>query len=105
MQELSEWLDRILTVVFVPATAYGATGAALRCIRAGVGKRRLIIEVIGGAIATNALMPIIAEYTPQSWHYTLCLGVGLAGIEGISRFYEAVASAVENRIKRRISGE
>lgn len=105
MQEFWDWLTSFLAVIFVPATAYGAAGAALRCIRAGVGKRQLIIEMLCGAVVSNAVMPIIADYAPESWHYTLFFFVGVGGMESVSRFYEAVASAIEKRIKSRISGD
>lgn len=105
MDSITELFERLLALVLGSATLYGAGGAFMHARRKGKPLRQTVIEVMGGAITTNMLSPIVQEFTPEKWHYTLFFLIGWGGLELVGRLYEATVSAVENRIRRKIGDE
>lgn len=104
MDDLIEFLNRALAVFLGSATLYGAGGAFMHARRKGKPLRQSAIEVLGGAITTNMLSPIVQDFTPEKWHYTLFFLIGWGGLELVGRLYEAIVCAVECRIKKNIGG-
>lgn len=103
MDSLNEFLDRALAMLFGSATIYGAGGALLNARRKGKSPAQTVSEVLGGALTANIVMPLVQEYAPEKFHYTLFFLVGWGGLELVGRLYEAFAQALEDRIKRRIN--
>jgi hypothetical protein len=99
-----EFLDRVFTLILLPATLYGAGGALMNAKRTGKPLRQTALEVIGGAITANMLCPVVQDLTPERWHYTLFFLVGWGGLEMVGRLYEVAAQMMERRIKRQIGG-
>lgn len=104
MDSVTEIIDSVLALLFLPATLYGAGGAFMHARRKGKPVRQTVLEVVGGAITANMLCPLVQDLTPEKWHYTLFFLVGWGGLELVGRIYEAVAHALERRIKRDVGG-
>lgn len=105
MDSITEFFDRLLALVLLPATLYGAVGAFMQARRNKKPARQTIIEVIGGTITANMLSPLVQDVTPDRWHYTLFFLVGWGGLELVGRLYEVTAKALEARIARKLGGE
>jgi hypothetical protein len=105
MDSITDLIDRILSLLLVPATLYGAGGAFVAAKRKGKPISQICFEVLGGAITANMVCPMVREYTPESLHYTLFFLVGWGGLELVGRIYEVVALALERRLARKIGGE
>lgn len=103
MQDNPTVLERLLQMLFLPACLYGAGGALLHSARKGRTLPQTAFEVLGGIITANMICPLVQDMTPESWHYTLFFLIGWGGLEVVSRLYEAVVSALENRIRRHIN--
>ncbi|MDL2315493.1 hypothetical protein LJC59_00220 [Desulfovibrio sp. OttesenSCG-928-A18] len=102
MDSATEILDRILAWLLLPATLYGAGGALMHAGRKKQPVRKTIVELTGGAITANMVCPLVQHYTPEQMHYTLFFLVGWGGLELVGRLYEAIAAALEARIRRRL---
>ena len=105
MEQLVDWVERVLSLIFVPATIYGASGAFLRV---GRGKRscgQVVFEVFGGAITAHMFSEIIYAQVPMQYHSVCFFLVGWGGLEFVGRLYEAVASGLESRIRGRVEGK
>lgn len=100
MDSISNLLDRALAVIFGSASIYGAGGALISARRKGKGLPQTLMEVLGGALTANIVMPLVQEYAPEKFHYTLFFLVGWGGLELVGRLYEAFAQALEDRIRR-----
>ena len=96
-------LDRILAWVFLPATLYGAGGALINARRSGKSIPQTIAEAVGGAVTANVVMPLVQDFAPERWHYTLFFLVGWGGLEAVGRLYGAALSALERRIQHQIN--
>lgn len=105
MDNITDFFDKVLALMLLPATIYGAGGAFMNAKHNGKSLRQTAIEVVGGAITTNMLAPLIDKYTPLEAHYTLFFFAGWGGLKLVSRLYEAAAQALERRIKRKIGGD
>lgn len=106
MDSITDLLERLLALAFGSATLYGAGGAFMHARRKGKPLRQTVMKVMGGAITTNMLSPLVQECTPEKWHYTLFFLIGWGGlVELVGRLYEASVGAVENRIRRKIGDE
>lgn len=104
MDSIAELIDRILTLLLLPATLYGAGGALMHARRRGKPMRQSFVEVIGGAFTAHMLTPVVIAYVPEVWHSVVFFLVGWGGLELVGRLYEAGATALERRIIRNIGG-
>ena len=105
MDSITELIDRILTLLLLPATLYGAGGALVHARRKGKPTRQSFVEVIGGAFTAHMLTPVVVAYVPDVWHSVMFFLVGWGGLELVGRLYEATAKALEDRIARKLGGE
>ena len=105
MDSITELIDRILTLLLLPATLYGAGGALMHARRRGKPIRQSFVEVIGGAFTAHMLTPVVVAYVPEVWHSVMFFLVGWGGLELVGRVYEATAKALEARIARKLGGE
>ena len=105
MDNITSLLDRILAVMLLPATLYGAGGAFIRARRTGKPLRQSIVEVIGGAFTANMTAELVVKNVPLEWWPICFFLVGWGGLELVGRLYEALAQALERRIQRKIGGE
>ena len=105
MDSIAELIDRILTLLLLPATLYGAGGALMHARRRGKPVRQSFVEVIGGAFTAHMLTPVVVAYVPEVWHSVFFFLVGWGGLELVGRLYEAAAKGLENRVTKKISGE
>lgn len=105
MNDLKTLLETLLSWLLLPATIFGAGGAAVRAMRNGKGLKQVLAETAGGVLVSNMLGPVIAEHTPTHWHYTLFFLAGFGGLEFVGRIYEAAASGFEEKVRRKSSGE
>lgn len=103
MQENITYLERILTFLLLPATLLGACGAFFSTARKGKPPLHVVIEMVGGAITTNMLSPLIEKYVSVDFYYTLFFFAGYGGLKLADRIYEAFVSAVESRIRKQIN--
>ena len=104
MDSIMDFIDKFLAMVLLPATFYGAGGAFMHARRKGKPLSQTALEVVGGSITANMLCPLVQDLAPEKWHYTLFFLVGWGGLELVSRLYEAVAQALERRIKNNVGG-
>ena len=105
MEQFIDWVERVLSLIFVPATLYGGAGALMR---RGRGERtfgQVISEVFGGALTAHMLTPVIYANIPPEWQSVSFFLVGWGGLELVGRLYEAVAQGLENRIRGRVEGK
>ena len=105
LQSLADLLDKLLYLLLLPATFYGAGGAFLHARRKGKPFRQTLVEVVGGIITVNMLSPLVQDSTPEKWHYTLFFLVGWGGLELMGRLDEVAVGALERRISKKIGGE
>lgn len=105
IDNLSEILDRALAALLLPATFYGAGGAFIHARRTGKPLRQSAVEVLGGAFTANMTADLVSMNVPQEWLPICFFLVGWGGLELVGRIYEALASALERRIQRKIGGE
>ena len=105
MDSITELIDRILALLLLPATLYGAGGALMSARRKGKLIRQSFVEVVGGAFTAHMLTPVVVSYVPDVWHSVVFFLVGWGGLELVSRLYEAAATAIETRITKKIGGE
>ena len=105
MDSITELIDRILTLLLLPATLYGAGGALMHARRKGKPIRQSFVEVIGGAFTAHMLTQVVVSYVPDAWHSVVFFLVGWGGLELVGRLYEAAAKGLENRITKKIGGE
>ena len=105
LEGITEFLDNLLALLLLPATLYGAGGALMHARRRGKPIRQTIVEVIGGAFTANMLGGIITNYVSSDWQPICFFLVGWGGLELVGRLYEAAATALENRISKKIGGE
>ena len=105
MDSITELFDKLLALVLLPATLYGAGGAFMQARRSKKPARQTIIEVFGGTITANMLSPLVQDFTPEKWHYTLFFLVGWGGLELVGRLYEVGARSLEQRIAQKIGGD
>lgn len=105
MSEEITWLEKTLAYILLPATFWGAAGALTRSVKLRKSRKLWVFEMLGGMLTANMVYPLIAEYVDAKWHYTLFFLVGWGGLELIGRLYEASASALERRIKKKINPE
>lgn len=103
MQEYLPFFERLLQWASLPACLYGAGGAILHSVRKGRSAAQVLFEALGGVITANMICPLIQEWTPERWHYTLFFLAGWGGLEFVGRCYEAAVSALEHRIRRQIN--
>lgn len=105
MDGVVDFLNECLAVVLLPATLYGAGGAVMHARSRGKPLRQSFFEVLGGALTANMLCPIVSDYAPANWHYTLFFFVGWGGLEFVGRSYEAFAKSWERRITQTVGGD
>ena len=105
MEQFIDWVERMLSLIFVPATVWGGAGALMRKGRGQRSLRQVFSEWFGGVVIAHMLSPVILQYTPDPWHITLFALAGLGGLELVGRIYEAVAQGLENRIRGRVEGK
>ena len=105
MDSITELIDRILTLLLLPATLYGAGGALMHARRRGKPIRQSFVEVIGGSFTAHMLTPVVVSYVPDVWHSVVFFLVGWGGLELVGRVYEAAAKGLESRITKKVSGE
>ena len=105
MDSITGLIDRILTLLLLPATLYGAGGALMHARRKGKPVRQSFIEVFGGSFTAHMLTPVVVAYVPDVWHSVCFFLVGWGGLELVGRLYEAAAKGLENRITKKIGGE
>lgn len=103
MQDVTDFLERALQALLLPASVYGAAGALMHSARKGRTLPHTLFEVVGGLVAANMLGPVVQKNTPEEWWYTLFFLVGWGGMELVSRLYEAAVQALEGRIRKRIN--
>lgn len=103
MDSVTEFLDRLLALLLLPATLYGAGGAFMHARRKGKPLRQTVIEVVGGAFTTNMMSDIIVGNAPGAWQPVCFFLVGWGGLELVGRLYEALAQALEKRIRENIT--
>lgn len=103
MSEEVTWLEKMLAYILLPATFWGAAGALTRSIRTRKNWKHWFFEMLGGVLSANMVMPLVVEYAATRWHYTLFFLVGWGGLELMGRLYESLATALENRIKKKIN--
>ena len=104
VEQFTDLVERMLSLIFVPATIYGASGAFLRV---GRGKRscgQVVFEVFGGAITAHMFSEIINAQVPMQYHSVCFFLVGWGGLEFVGRLYEAVANGLESRVRGSVSG-
>lgn len=97
------WWETILTWLLMPATIFGAGGAVIHAVRKGESLRQTLIKGASGIIIAHMIYPIITVHTADIWHYSLYFLTGWGGLELVNRIYEAVVSALEERIRGRIT--
>lgn len=102
MDNLRQALDMALAWLLLPATLFGAGGAAICAMRKGKCRRQVVLEGVGGILIANMAGPLITLHAPEQWHYTLYFLVGWGGLEGVGRLYEAAVSGLERRIQSKI---
>jgi hypothetical protein len=105
MDSFNALLDRVLYYILLPATLFGAGGAMISSGRKNKSVKQSIFEVTCGAITTNAFSPLIQAYCPPEMHNTMYFLAGFGGYECVGRLHEAVVTALEKRIKKKIAGE
>lgn len=93
-----ELLDKLLSILLLPATVLGALGAFLHSQRRGKPVLQTIIEVIGGAVVANVAMPLAHAYLPQGWHWTAFFLIGWGGLHLVERLYGLFYRGVYLRI-------
>lgn len=103
VEHISDWIERLLALLFVPATLYGGCGALMRRRKDSRTLRQRISEVGGGALTAHMLTQIIQDMTPEAWHAVCFFLAGWGGLELVGRLYEAIADGVAERLRRRIS--
>ena len=104
VEQFTDWVERVLSLVFVPPTLWGGAGALMRKGRGQRSLRQVFSEWFGGVVTAHMLSPVILEYSPEPWHITLFVLSGLGGLEFVGRLYEAVAQGLENRVRGKIEG-
>lgn len=105
MDSFSDFVDKVLSWLLLPATGYGACGAFFRCKRNGKSIIQTATEVVGGAVVANVTMPIVAEYAPASTHWTIFFLVGWGGMGLVELAYYVFARGVEVKIRRALGME
>lgn len=105
MNSFEEIVSKVLTFALLPATVYGAGGAFIQARRNKRPARQTLLEVIGGVITANMLSPLVQDATPEKLHFTLFFLVGWGGLELAGRMYEALANALERRIRQRLGDD
>ena len=105
MEQFIDWVERILSLIFVPATLYGGAGAFMRRGRGERSCGQVISEVFGGALTAHMLTPVVYAYIPLEWQSVSLFLAGWGGLELVGRLYEAVAQGLENRIRDRVEGK
>ena len=103
MQDTLDFLERLLQWALLPASVYGAGGALMHSTRKGRSPAHTLFEAVGGVFTANMVCPLIQDATPEKWHFTLFFRAGWGGLELVGRLYEAVVSALEGYIHRRIN--
>lgn len=98
------WWESLLAWLLMPATLFGAGGAMIHAVRKGKSPRQTVAEGVSGIIIAHMIYPIITAHTPEIWHYSLYFLTGWGGLELVNRVYEAAVSALEERIRGRVSG-
>ena len=104
VDSLMDWAERILTLIFVPATLYGGVGALARRRNDSRALRQIISEVCGGAVTAHMLTPAIQNNISADWQSVCFFLAGWGGLELMGRIYEAIAHALEERIRQKITG-
>lgn len=105
LEQVIDWLERVLAMLFVPATLYGGGGALLRRRKDTRTLGQVLSEVSGGALTAHMLAPIIQKTASEDWHAVCFFLAGWGGLELVGRIYEAVANGVEDRIRHKIAGQ
>ena len=103
MDSITELIDRILALLLLPATFYGAGGALMR--RRGKSVKQSLVELASGAFTANMMQGVIADYAPHTWQPVCFFLVGWGGLELVGRVYESAAKGIENRITKKLGGE
>ena len=104
MEQFTDWVERVLSLIFVPATVYGAAGALMRRRRDTRSVRQIVSEVFGGALTAHMLTQVIQHNIPYEWQSVCFFLAGWGGLELVGRLYEAIAQGLENRVRSRIEG-
>ena len=104
MDSIADLIDRILALLLLPATLYGAGGALMSARRKGKPMKQTLVEVIGGAFTANMTGNIIVSNVSSDWQSICFFLVGWGGLELVGRLYEAAATALERRIIKNIGG-
>lgn len=105
MNGFTDLLDRILSMLLLPATIYGAGGAIMNAKYNKKPIKQAIIEIIGGALTAHMMAPVVVAYTPEAWHSVCFFFVGFGGLGFVGQIYEVAAKALEHRVKKKIGGE
>jgi hypothetical protein len=105
MYSMTEIVDSIITLLLLPTTLYGLGGAIVHAHRSGKPLRQSFIVISSGAFTAHMFSPAIIAHVPEAWHAVMFFLAGYGGVELVSRLYEAVVSAVEARIRRKIGDE
>lgn len=104
IDNISEWLDRLLAAIFGAATIYGAGGALLNSRNKDLSTRKKIIEIIGGAFTANMLDPIVIKYASVDWYATTYFLLGMGGVGLVEKIYQAFEDGIVERVRDKISG-
>lgn len=104
MEEFRNFGEHLLAWVFLPATLLGAAGGIMGAVKRRKSWKQIIFEGAGGMILSNVVYPLVAEYAPPEWHYSLFFLVGWGGVQGVGHFYEVVTSALESRVREKLGG-
>lgn len=105
LQNILDWLYNFLSILFVPASAFGAIGAIQRGVKEKETGRQLLFRAVGGCVIVSMAMPVVADYLPQNWLYTAAYLCGWIGVEGVSWLAEQILTALGKRAQKKISGE
>lgn len=105
MEEFWDWLERVLGVVFVPATVYGGFGALMRRRRDTRALRQIVSEVAGGAVTAHMLTQGIQNNIAEEWQSVCFFLAGWGGLELVGRLYEAIAHGLEERLRNKAAGQ
>ena len=105
MDTIRQALDSFLVWALLPATLYGAGGAALRSIKAGKKRPGVIVfEALAGIIIANMAGPLLAKYAPVHWHATLYFLAGWGGLAAVDYFYSLALRVLTTKIWKDFDG-
>lgn len=104
MEQFIDWVERMLSLIFVPATFYGGAGAFMRVGRRSRTLGQIVFEVFGGVVTSHMLADSIYAQVPFEYQSICFFLAGWGGLELVGRLYEAVASGLESRVKSKIDG-